>query len=71
MIRPEGFCRPDVGICLRVLWKGLSKVIGGKGANVVARTRAPGREQNAPRLALWSVQCRTGLLVMELGRENL
>lgn len=52
MIRPEGFCRPDVGICLRVLWKGLSKVIGGKGANVVAKTRAPGREQNAPRLAL-------------------
>lgn len=52
MIRPEGFCRPDVGICLRVLRKGLSKVIGGKGANVVARNRAPGREQNALRLAL-------------------
>lgn len=52
MIRPEGFCRADIGICLRVLRKGLSKVIGGKGANVVARTRAPGKEQNAPRLAL-------------------
>lgn len=41
-----------MGICLRVLKKGLSKVIGGKGVNVVARTRAPGREQNALRLAL-------------------
>lgn len=27
-------------------------MIGGKGANVVARNRAPGREQNALRLAL-------------------
>lgn len=39
-----------------MLRKGLSKVIGGKGARKVARTRAPGKEQNALRLAL-SAEC--------------